>query len=98
MVAQDAPFFTVKLQVKVLPCLIMFLNGVASDRTVGFDDFGARDDFPVGVVERRLLSSGVVIPPKRSDDSDPEDLPEHRRRALRASVVKGSSDEDSDFD
>lgn len=98
--AQDAPFFTVKLQVKVLPCLIMFLNGVATDRTVGFDEFGGRDDFPVSVVERRLLNSGVIIPPKPSDDSDPEDLPEHRRRALKQSLIltKGSSDEDSDFD
>ncbi|KAK9794353.1 hypothetical protein WJX73_000878 [Symbiochloris irregularis] len=99
--APDAPFFTVKLQVKVLPCMIMFLNGVASDRTVGFDEFGAKDDFPVSVVERRLLNSGVIIPPKPSDDSDPEDLPEHRRRALKQSkltLTKGSSDEDSDFD
>ena len=42
---QDAPFFTVKLNVKVLPCLIMFSGGVASDRVAGFDDFGAKDSF-----------------------------------------------------
>ena len=42
---QDAPFFTVKLNVKVLPCVIMFSTGVAMDRVAGFDDFGAKDDF-----------------------------------------------------
>ena len=97
--SQDAPFFTVKLQVKVLPCLVLFIRGVAVDRTVGFDEFGARDDFPVSAVERRLLTSAVIVPPQRTeDDSDPEDLPEHRRRAVKQSLVKGSSDEDSDFE
>lgn len=55
---QDAPFFTVKLQVKMLPCLIFFQNGVACDRAVGFDDYGASDDFTTTSVERRLLKSG----------------------------------------
>lgn len=97
--APDAPFFTVKLNVKVLPCLVLFLNGLAADRTVGFDDFGAKDDFPLSAVERRLLKSGVIVTPQRTeDDSDPEDLPEHRRRAIKQAMVKGSSDEDSDFE
>lgn len=55
---QDAPFFTVKLQVKMLPCLVFFQNGVACDRAVGFDDYGASDDFTTTAVERRLLKSG----------------------------------------
>ena len=58
MTVQDAPFFTVKLQVKMLPCLIFFQNGVACDRAVGFDDYGASDDFQTTSVERRLLKSG----------------------------------------
>ena len=98
---QDAPFFTVKLQVKVLPCLVFFLNGVAVDRAVGFDEYGARDDFPVSAVEKRMMTSMVIVPPQLGeDDSDPEDLPEHRRRALKQSLISltGSSDEDSDFD
>ena len=79
--------------------MIFFINGVAMDRTVGFDEFGAKDDFPVTAVEKRLLTSTVIAPKlKSSEDSDPEDLPEHRRRALKQSLVKGSSDEDSDFD
>ena len=45
---QDSPFFTVKLNVKVLPCVVLFSGGVAVDRTVGFDEFGAKDDFSTG--------------------------------------------------
>lgn len=45
---QDAPFFTVKLNVKVLPCVVLFSGGVAVDRTVGFDEYGAKDDFSTG--------------------------------------------------
>ena len=45
---QDAPFFTVKLNVKVLPCIVLFSKGVAVDRTVGFEEFGAKDDFSTG--------------------------------------------------
>jgi len=50
---QDAPFFTVKLNIKVLPCVIMFSTGVAVDRVAGFDDFGAKDDFSTdsGIVQ-----------------------------------------------
>lgn len=58
---QDAPFFTVKLQVKMLPCLVFFQNGVACDRAVGFDDYGASDDFPTTAVEQRLLKSGECL-------------------------------------
>ena len=59
---QDSPFFTVKLGVKVLPCIVLFSNGVAVDRTVGFDEFGATDDFPTAAVERRLLRRSARVP------------------------------------
>ena len=70
MLLQDAPFFTVKLQVKMLPCLIFFQNGVACDRAVGFDDYGASDDFSTTAVERRLLKSGEVHPQSQSRIKD----------------------------
>jgi hypothetical protein len=51
---QDSPFFTVKLKVKMLPCIIMFVNGVAVDRVVGFEELGGKDDFSPVALERRL--------------------------------------------
>ncbi|DBA89679.1 hypothetical protein WJX79_002117 [Trebouxia sp. C0005] len=97
--APDAPFFTVKLQVKMLPCLVFFQNGVACDRAVGFDDYGASDDFPTTAVEQRLLKSGIVHAPKKKQDDDDQYMPEHIRHSVRKSAEgRSSSDEDSDFD
>jgi hypothetical protein len=39
-----------KLQVRVLPCVVMFVGGVAVDRIVGFEPLGATDDFPTSQV------------------------------------------------
>jgi thioredoxin-like negative regulator of GroEL len=63
----------VKLGIKVLPAVLMFADGVAVDRTVGFADFGARDDFCAAVVERRLARSGVLVAPRRGRADDSED-------------------------
>jgi len=55
-----APFFIQKLKVQVLPCIIMFVDGVAMDRIVGFDELGGKDDFKEGVLEKRLAKCGVI--------------------------------------
>lgn len=47
---QDSPFFVEKLQVRMLPCVVMFVSGIAVDRIVGFDTLGASDDFPTSQV------------------------------------------------
>ena len=86
-----------KLQIKVLPCLVLFRSGVALDRVIGFDDFGGKDDFSLAAVERRLLSSGVVKAAPKNDDSD-DDLQEHIRKSVHVSKPqRTASDEDSDF-
>lgn len=58
---QDAPFFTVKLGVKVLPCVIFFRKGVAVDRVVGFDGLGATDDFETAALEDRMYHAEVGV-------------------------------------
>jgi len=58
--AEMAPFFIKKLQVQVLPTIIIFIDGVAVDRIVGFEDLGARDDFPQIAMTRRLIRSGAL--------------------------------------
>ena len=58
--AEKAPFFIQKLQVQVLPTIIMFDNGVAVDRIVGFEELGSKDDFPTLVLTRRLIRGGVL--------------------------------------
>jgi hypothetical protein len=55
--APDAPFFVEKLQVRMLPCVVMFVGGVAVDRIVGFDTLGAADDFPTTQVKHTRFQS-----------------------------------------
>ena len=94
---QDAPFFVHKLGVQVLPCVIIFLEGKAYDRIVGFEEFGARDDFNTALLEQRLLEAGAVQPRQRGED-DSEDDDDAQRTRLRARLGVGAEDEDSDFD
>eukprot|EP00252_Welwitschia_mirabilis_P009406 TRINITY_DN21987_c0_g1_i1.p1 TRINITY_DN21987_c0_g1~~TRINITY_DN21987_c0_g1_i1.p1 ORF type:complete len:187 (+),score=47.18 TRINITY_DN21987_c0_g1_i1:115-675(+) len=47
--AENAPFFVAKLAIKTLPCIVLFRDGVAFDRLVGFQELGGRDDFSTKV-------------------------------------------------
>ncbi|KAF2076539.1 hypothetical protein CYY_002153 [Polysphondylium violaceum] len=58
--AERAIFFVEKLGVRVLPTLVFFHNGIAVDRTVGFDDFGGKDDFKIEALAKRIAKSGVL--------------------------------------
>lgn len=95
----DAPFFVAKLQVQMLPCVIMFVNGVAVDRVVGFDELGKRDDFHTEDLESRFLSAGVVQKQKvkQEDDGDDERCRNVRRGIADMARKMADSDEDSDF-
>jgi thioredoxin-like negative regulator of GroEL len=49
------------LQVQVLPTIICFIDGVAVDRMVGFEDLGNKDDFRTVALSRRLIRSGCLL-------------------------------------
>lgn len=97
-ILQDAPFFVDKLQVRVLPCLIVFLHGVAVARVTGFDDLGGKDDFKTVQLESKLLKAGAVEEIITKHDSDDEDAMLSRRTMYKGNIAKTASDEDSDFD
>ncbi len=44
----------------MLPTIICFIDGIATDRVVGFEDVGNRDDFPEILLVRRLIKAGVL--------------------------------------
>uniref|UniRef100_A0A7S3X632 Thioredoxin domain-containing protein n=1 Tax=Strombidinopsis acuminata TaxID=141414 RepID=A0A7S3X632_9SPIT len=60
--AEKCPFFIQKLNIQMLPTVIMFNDGVAVDRICGFDDLGGVDDFPELILTRRLIFGGVLAP------------------------------------
>jgi len=68
-----------KLNVRTLPCVLCFVDGVAVDRVVGFAELGGKDDFPTAKLEARLIQAGVLkkaVP--KAVDSDDEDAATQR--------------------
>ena len=57
-----APFLVTKLQIKVLPCVIAFIDGISVDRIIGFEGLGYTEDtFTTRDLEARLLRVGVLV-------------------------------------
>ncbi|CAI0427687.1 unnamed protein product [Linum tenue] len=91
--AENAPFFVAKLGIKTLPCVILFRKGIASDRLVGFEDLGGKDDFPTTRIENYFIKKGIISEKKKGNEDDEEEYDESRRRTVRSSL-----DADSDSD
>lgn len=91
--AENAPFFVTKLGIKTLPCVILFRNGIAIDRLVGFQDLGGKDDFTTKTLELLLIKKGIISEKKENEDNEEDEYQENRYRTVRCSV-----DPDSDSD
>ncbi|KAG6911211.1 hypothetical protein DXG01_003078 [Tephrocybe rancida] len=57
---ENVPWLVERLGVKVLPCVICFVDGIAKDRLIGFEELGNSDKFDTAVLELRLSLCGVV--------------------------------------
>lgn len=94
--APDSPFFTVKLDIQMLPCVVCFVNGVSVHRVVGFEGLGGLDDFPTDNLEDVLLECGALEPlPPPLKEPERMDGPSMK---VRKGFCATASDEDSDFD
>ena len=83
--AEKTPFFTAKLNVRVLPTIILFVKGKSIHRFIGFQDFGMNDDFPTINLARQLVIFKMIegktkaergeisIRKTNKDDSDDDD-------------------------
>jgi len=58
--AEKAPFFISKLQIRMLPTVIVFKDGVVSDQFSGFDEMGGKDEFRTEVMEHWFSKTGCV--------------------------------------
>lgn len=56
-----APFLVAKMDVKVLPYVVCFVNGKVEDRLVGFEELGNTDQFRRDQLEDRLGKSGMYL-------------------------------------
>ncbi|MED6191898.1 Thioredoxin domain-containing protein plp3b [Stylosanthes scabra] len=91
--AENAAFFVAKLAIKTLPCVILFRQGVAVDRLIGFQDLGGKDDFSTRTLEALLIKKGIIDEKKDGDDDENDGYDESTRRTVRSSAV---ADSDSD--
>jgi hypothetical protein len=93
-----------KLNVRVLPCVLSFVDGKTVDRVVGFEGLGIGDKFTTRDLEAKLLASGVLPRQKLTDDDDePDSGPDDsqaRTKIIRGPQrkAKGNEEEDDDWD
>ncbi|TYJ53694.1 hypothetical protein B9479_005661 [Cryptococcus floricola] len=55
----NVPFLVSKMAIKVLPCVMCYVDGRAVDRLIGFEELGQTDNFSTKALEFRLQQSGV---------------------------------------
>ena len=65
--AEKTPFFTAKLNVRVLPTIILFVKGKSIHRFIGFQDFGMNDDFPTINLARQLVLFKMIQPKTKAE-------------------------------
>ncbi|RPB18445.1 thioredoxin-like protein [Terfezia boudieri ATCC MYA-4762] len=64
-----APFLVERLKVKVLPCVISFIDGKGVDRLEGFEKLRNTDNFTTAMLESHFLLIGVFQRAKTTGDS-----------------------------
>ena len=68
--AEKTPFFTAKLNVRVLPTIILFVKGKSIHRFIGFQDFGMNDDFPTINLSRQLVLFKMIQPKTKAEKGE----------------------------
>lgn len=85
--AERTPFFASKLNVKVLPCLVIFNHGKTVTKLIGFEGLSNGEDFPTGNLETWLGEVKVI---------DFKARKQRKANGLRVWRGDGDSDDDSD--
>lgn len=92
---EHAPFLVTKLNVRVLPCVIGFLDGVSADRIIGFEGVGySEDTFKTDDLENRFLEAGVLEAQKIHGNEMP--LGKKPQGRIRGNEASEDTDEDCD--
>lgn len=99
MDANKSPFFVGKLQIKMLPTLVFFKDGIARDRMVGLDDMGeAGDAFTTEQLEKRIEKAGVIITGDKVTEEEIEDQKKTKNSIRQSNHNKGDSSEEDEDD
>ena len=99
--AEKAPFLTERLKIWMLPTLAIIKHEKTTDYIVGFDEFGGNENFPLDVLEQRLVVAGAIFEDSISASGgggSGAGGAGQQRTMRKGGFQKTESDEDSDFD
>lgn len=85
-----SPFLVHKLNVKVLPCVVCYINGVERDRIIGFERLGSVNGLDFSIEALRDLFYRIGIVNRKSDF--------HLNNSIRQKNNDDDDDEGSDLD
>lgn len=90
----NVPWLVTRLEIKVLPCVVGFLDGVLKERIIGFEGITDKSSNEINLLalESRLKLAGVVV-----DEGDVQGN-STTRRAVFSTSAKRHSAEESDWD
>ncbi|KAG4095659.1 thioredoxin-like protein [Neocallimastix lanati (nom. inval.)] len=86
---ENAPFLVTRLGIRVLPCVISFVDGITVDRIIGFEELGNTDDFSTEFLETRLSKSDVLVVSQEQASNSRKPI---------FGFANNDSDSDSDYD
>jgi len=93
---ENVPWLVERLGVRILPCVMCFVDGVSTDKIIGFEALGNTDAFQTATLELRLKQNGVLTaPPKPSTSQTYTTATTRTRTHVRGR--RGDGD-DSDLD
>jgi len=95
--ADKAPFITKRLNIRVLPTIALFMDGMTIDYIRGFADLGNTDEFATEVLEARLAKSDLVTGVESKVGARAAAKPK-TTSVIRDGAVKSKLADDSDDD
>ena len=76
-----------------MPTLICFVDGKATDRIVGFEELGMKDEFPTLNLIRRLVNYKIITPLNKSEKG----IMEINVKNKKGKKKEDGSGDDSDY-
>lgn len=101
--AENCPFLAQRLNIVLMPTILLTKDNYTCDRIEGFDELGGRDDFTTEQLERRLAKHAVIDfeepPPSRVKKHQIKGTKSNPTgRAIYASASNRRADASSDDD
>lgn len=71
--AEKAPFFVERLNIRTLPTLLFFRDGINFERVLGFEGISVKDSFPTSALAKRLARSNMINPISQEESGSESD-------------------------